>query len=165
VARPSREERVSADGVVSAVRVPAELRSLAFVRCALAALLERASWPVGDAGRILLASGEAVINAVEHGSRANGLVEVEMVVVGSEARIAVRDEGVPGVPLPRMPEGPPPPSSSPRGRGLIIMRSSADTVAIRRRGEGTEVALLFARDTTARARTGEAAGGAGRQAA
>lgn len=141
---------VNVDGVVSAVRVPAQLDSLAFVRCALAALLERASWPVDDAGRILLASGEAVVNAVEHGSPAHGLVEVEMLVRPGEARVAVRDEGVPGVAPPRMPQEPPPVTST-RGRGLIIMRGSADAVAIRRRGEGTEVALRFARASAARA--------------
>lgn len=139
---------MSVDGVVSAVRVPAQLSSLAFVRCALAALLERAAWPVDDAGRILLASGEAVVNAMEHGSPAAGLVEVEMLVRPAEARVAVRDEGRPGVPLPRIPDGPPPPTST-RGRGLIIMRGTADAVAIRRRGKGTEVALRFHRGLAA----------------
>lgn len=133
------------DGVVSALRVPAELASLAFVRCAMACLLERVGWPVGDAGRILLASGEATINAIEHGSDAGAMVEVELVVGAAEARVSVRDSGRPRAARFGVPTGPPPSPSNPRGRGLVIMRGSADELAVRALGAGTEVSLRFER--------------------
>jgi anti-sigma regulatory factor (Ser/Thr protein kinase) len=39
----------------------------------------------------------------------------------------------------------PPPPSSDRGRGLIIMSALADRLELRRAGRGTEVRLQFAR--------------------
>lgn len=143
-----------ATGVVSALRVPADLTSLAFVRCAMACLLDRSGWPACDIGRILLASGEAVINAIEHGSPAGATVEAELVVGAAEARVSVRDSGVPGVPRFGVPTGPPPPPTDPRGRGLVIMRGSANEVAVRPLGVGTEVTLRFARPALAAAATG-----------
>lgn len=142
------------DGVVSALRVPAELASLAFVRCAMACLLERVGWPVGDAGRILLASGEAIINAIEHGSGPGAMVQAELVVGAAEARVSVRDAGRPGAPRFGVPSGPPPPPSSPRGRGLVIMRGSADELSVRALGAGSEVSMRFARPALAAAAAG-----------
>ena len=134
---------MKADGVVSAFRVPANLESLAFVRSATACILQRSGWPPADAGRILLACGEAVNNAIEHGSPPGGHVRVELVVTVRCARVRVIDDGV-GAPPPVCPSAPPP-VTSPRGRGLLIMRTLADDLAIRRSGTGTAVAMRFQR--------------------
>ena len=138
-----RRPGMKADGVVSAFRVPANLESLAFVRSATACILQRGGWPTADAGRILLACGEAVNNAIEHGSPAGGTVHVELVVTMRCARVRVIDDGV-GAPPPVCPPGPPPVTSS-RGRGLLIMRTLAEELAIRRSGTGTLVAMRFER--------------------
>ena len=134
---------MNADGVVSAFHVPANLESLAFVRSATACILQRGGWPSADSGRILLACGEAVNNAIEHGSPAGGHVRVELVVTMRCARVRVTDDGV-GAPTPVCPVGPPPVTSS-RGRGLLIMRTLADDLAIRRSGAGTAVSMRFER--------------------
>lgn len=139
----SRRTGMNADGVVSAFHVPANLESLAFVRSATACILQRGGWPSADAGRILLACGEAVNNAIEHGSPAGGHVRVELVVTMRCARVRVVDDGV-GAPPPVCPQAPPPVTSA-RGRGLLIMRTLADDLAIRRSGTGTAVSLRFER--------------------
>jgi anti-sigma regulatory factor (Ser/Thr protein kinase) len=134
---------MNADGVVSAFRVPASQQSLAFVRSATACVLARSGWPAADVGRILLACGEAVQNAIEHGSPAGGEVRVELVVTARCARLRVIDQGV-GGPPPVCPAEPPP-HCEPRGRGLLIMDGLAEKLAIRSNGRGTVVAMRFER--------------------
>ena len=63
-------------GLHSALRVPADLTAVAFVRSAIACVLEREEWPAESAGRVLLASNEALTNAIEHGSPSGAAVEV-----------------------------------------------------------------------------------------
>jgi anti-sigma regulatory factor (Ser/Thr protein kinase) len=134
---------MKADGVVSAFTVPASLESLAFVRTATACILQRAGWPAADSGRVLLACGEAVNNAIEHGSPEGGHVRVELVVTLRCVRMRVIDEGT-GVPIPVCPSVPPPVTAA-RGRGLLIMRTLADDMTIRRVGTGTSIGLRFER--------------------
>src|SRR5262245_63570967 len=102
-------------GLHSALRVPADLTVVAFVRSAIACVLDREDWPAESAGRVLLASNEAITNAIEHGSSDGGLVEVELVVTYERADIRIVDQGVPGVAVPRFPSEPPPITAE-RGR-------------------------------------------------
>ena len=134
-------------GVHSCIRVPADIAVVSFVRSALACVLEREDWPSEGAGRVLLASSEAVTNAIEHGSPAGGAVEVELSVTDERADIRVLDQGRPGGPRAVVPRDPPPPSS-PRGRGLIIISRLADDFELRSRGAGTEVSAGFLRHAT-----------------
>ena len=128
----------------SCIRVPADIAVVSFVRSAFACVLEREEWPSDGAGRVLLASSEAVTNAIEHGSPAGGAVEVELSVTLDRADIRVIDQGRPGGPRPVLPLDPPPPSS-PRGRGLIIISRLADDFGLRPCGNGTEVTAGFLR--------------------
>lgn len=132
--------------VHSCLRMPADLAAVGFVRSALACVLTREEWPTESAGRVLLASTEAVTNAIEHGSPFGGAVEVELVVTAERAEIRVADEGRPGVACPVIPKRPPPPSS-PRGRGLIIISRLADDVDVRAVGTGTVLQAAFLRRT------------------
>jgi serine/threonine-protein kinase RsbW len=129
-------------GVHSALRVPADLQVVPFVRCAIACVLDREDWPAESAGRVLLASNEALTNAIEHGSPAGGRVEVGLSVTHERADIRIVDEGVPGAALPRLPAGPPPVTAE-RGRGLIIMSRIADDFDVAPAGGGTEVHVGF----------------------
>ena len=132
-------------GVHSCIRVPADIAVVSFVRSAFACVLEREEWPSDGAGRVLLASSEAVTNAIEHGSPAGGAVEVELSVTLDRADIRVLDQGRPGGPRPPVFPLDPPPTSSPRGRGLIIISRLADDFDMRACDGGTEVTAGFLR--------------------
>lgn len=152
---------MSPAGVHSALRVPADMQVVAFVRCAFACLLDREGWPAEGAGRVLLASTEAVANAIEHGSPEGGRVEVELSVTAERTSLRVVDEGRPGVPVPVYPDTPPP-ITSPRGRGLIIIRRLADDFELAPEGDGTRLEIGFLRSV---AEDAEAQLNAGLQAA
>ncbi|MGE0026660.1 MAG: ATP-binding protein [Thermoleophilia bacterium] len=133
-------------GVHSCLRVPADLAVVTFVRSALAAVLAREEWPADGAARMLLASTEAVTNAIEHGSPMGGAVEVELTVTTERAQVRVLDQGRPGAPCPVIPEVAPP-STHTRGRGLLIISRLADDVDLRSAGLGTQISAGFLRAT------------------
>jgi len=118
---------------------------VSFVRSALACVLTREEWPADGAGRVLLASTEALTNAIEHGSPGGGAIEVELSVTPDRVDIRVLDQGHPGTPLPVVPDAPPPPDAL-RGRGLIIISRLSDDFELSARGDGTQVDVGFLRD-------------------
>ncbi len=136
---------MNSDAIESAFRVPANLRSLTFIRCALALVLDREPWSPEDSGRLLLAASEAVSNAIEHGSpEHDGHIEIHVVVRKDGATLVVTDEGA-GVDDPEVdPTSVPPSPTSPRGRGFPIMQSLADEVTVEQVGGGTQVTMQFA---------------------
>jgi serine/threonine-protein kinase RsbW len=144
-------------GVHSALRVPAQLEAVAFVRCAIACLLDREDWPAESAGRVLLAANEALANAIEHGSPQGGRVEVGLSVTRERADIRIVDQGVPGGPTPRCPIEPPPVTSE-RGRGLLIISRLADDFEVGPAGDGTQVHVGFWRHAAPEAAPAGAAG-------
>lgn len=150
-------------GVHSCLRVPADLAVVSFVRSALACVLTREEWPSDGAGRVLLASSEALTNAIEHGSRDGAAVEIELTVTDERADIRVLDQGRPGSTVPVVPDTPPP-TTSLRGRGLIIISRLSDELDLSPLGAGTQVTASFLRRAPA---TEElmALSGASRQAA
>jgi anti-sigma regulatory factor (Ser/Thr protein kinase) len=140
--------------VQSSFHVPADLHVVAFVRCAIACVLDREDWPAESAGRVLLASNEALANAIEHGSPAGGRVDVDLRVTPDRADIRIVDEGVPGAATPRVPSVPPSLTAE-RGRGLLIMSRIADDFEMTPAGDGTEVHVGFWRHADAGAEAAE----------
>jgi anti-sigma regulatory factor (Ser/Thr protein kinase) len=126
--------------------VPADLTAVSFVRSALACMLTREEWPAEGAGRVLLASTEALTNAIEHGSPGGAAVEVELSVTAERVDVRVLDEGHPGGTLPVVPSDPPPPTAL-RGRGLIIISRLSDDLDVSAHGNGTQVDVGFLRRT------------------
>ena len=143
---PVREHLVSSHDVASPsmVLIPADLASIAVVRAALQATLRERGWDGDAAQGVVLATSEAVANAVEHGSLPGELVEIVHQVGPTEATIRVLDSGG-GSSWDRRVTSEPPASNAPRGRGLAIIRALADQVEIRRAGRGTELRLDFIR--------------------
>jgi serine/threonine-protein kinase RsbW len=133
---------MSPHGLQSVLSVPADLQVVAFVRCAFACLLAREGWPADGVGRVLLVSTEALTNAIEHGSPDGARVDARLTVTPTRAELTVIDEGVPGGPVPVCPDDPPPATST-RGRGLLIISRLADDFSLRRSGGGTEVSVGF----------------------
>ena len=138
------EPRRARSGGDLVLRVAAELASLAVVRAALSHALRREGWAERLHPLVLLAVGEALANAIEHGSPAGGAVEVGLTVTPEWATIRVADSGRLGAAVPL---GAPisPCSRSPRGRGRLLMVRLAEEVEVRSDGHGTSVLLRFAR--------------------
>jgi serine/threonine-protein kinase RsbW len=94
--------------------------------------------------RVLAAVSEAVDNAVEHAypDGAEGTVELTLWVEADAINVSVVDHGAwhDGAP----PAGPG--SHATRGRGIVLMHHSVDSVAIRHTHDGTVVALRHHRD-------------------
>ncbi|MBI2683983.1 MAG: ATP-binding protein [Actinobacteria bacterium] len=127
------------------VRVPARHESLELVRRALVRSLAGAEWQGEPKSRVVVAAGEAMANAVEHGSADDALVELEFTVDPDVVTLRVRDEGCDGRRCPVSAPETPPDATSLRGRGLVMMHALADEVEVRPAGRGTEVSLRFVR--------------------
>ena len=87
-------------------------------------------------GKILVATLEAVNNAITHGNKANPkmLVDVEIVVDNNEMKVTVTDEG-PGfnpssIPDPTAPEN----IEELSGRGVFLMTKLADSIKFNEKG-------------------------------
>jgi anti-sigma regulatory factor (Ser/Thr protein kinase) len=110
---------------------PAEPESLAPIRSMLRRWLSHAGADDLEIAEITTACGEAATNAIEHAGTGNGAhFEVSGRRDGSEIELAVRDHG--SWRSERMDD---------HGRGLELMRTLMDTVAVEPGAEGTTVSL------------------------
>jgi anti-sigma regulatory factor (Ser/Thr protein kinase) len=110
---------------------PAEPESLAPIRSMLRRWLSHAGAGELEIAEITTACGEAATNAIEHGGASGGTrFEVSASRNGSEVEIAVRDQGS----WREQREGD-------HGRGLDLMRTLMDTVAVEPSPKGTTVSL------------------------
>lgn len=125
------------------LRVPAQNTSLVTIRTEVESALEQGGWTHEPAGRVVLAAGEAVANAIEHGSVPESHVHVEVHVAEGSATVVVRDEGRPGATPPEIIPSAPPPASQQRGRGLVIMTRLAAEIEVAQVAGGTQVSLRF----------------------
>jgi anti-sigma regulatory factor (Ser/Thr protein kinase) len=124
--------------------LPAEIDSVLIARAALTRALRRAGWDGDSSGLVILATSEAMANAVIHGSARRGEVRFALAVDPGVARIHVVDEGRPGTSCPAIPRELPSEEST-NGRGLYIMRTVADRCDVHPEGDGTEVVMEFLR--------------------
>jgi anti-sigma regulatory factor (Ser/Thr protein kinase) len=86
---------------------------------------------------IAIAVGEALANAVEHGFRSNGTIDVCAGLTAEGIEVAVTDDG-PGFAMP--PGRQTPSNDQPRGFGLFLMRSVTDEIEFR--SDGRSVCFL-----------------------
>jgi serine phosphatase RsbU (regulator of sigma subunit) len=114
---------------------PADANHLAGIRAALRRWLVRAEVNPDQAHDVLIAAGEAVSNAVEHGHRdtPGGRVSLHAAVTGSQLRLTVMDSGSWKPPRPA--------AQAHRGRGIKLMRALMQDVAIDPETDGTTVYL------------------------
>lgn len=117
------------------IEVPADASHLATLRDALRDWLKRAGVIIDQAVNVLVAVGEALANAIEHGhrGRAEGVIKLRAVAVGDRIQLTVADNGSwkPPDPVP----------ANHRGRGIQLMRALMDEVIIEPGVNGTTVHL------------------------
>lgn len=123
-----------------ATAFPARAEELRGVRHRLVDWLEGRGIVAEDREAVLLGVGEALANAVEHGSRdAEDVVRLEAALLPDELIVSVSDSGQwqPGI------EG----FFTGRGRGHLLMRALSDDVDVDTDRHGTIVTLQFARQS------------------
>lgn len=114
---------------------PADVSQLAPTRNALRNWLARVRVGPEEALNVLVAAGEAVANAIEHGHRhrPQGLIRLGAIAIGDEVKLTITDTGSWKAPQPA--------SHHRRGRGIPLMRSLMRDVDIRPASDGTTVHL------------------------
>lgn len=131
--------------------IPGELASLERVHRWAHTQLSKLGLAESELHNILLATSEAVTNAIRHGSREEAtrivLISIESSI--SDVRIAVEDEGE-GFD----PDSIPNPTEGDRiyqagGRGIFLLRALAKDLQIARSRRGTRVMFSFARSLIA----------------
>ncbi|MGB3440029.1 MAG: ATP-binding protein [Actinophytocola sp.] len=119
-------------------RVPAVANRLAGLRHALASWATRAGLSDEDSEALVLASYEAMANAVEHAyhGQTQGLLDLRGAVDGEQSRvvITVTDYGQ---------WRPPQPSGGLRGRGLPLIQGLTTTSTITPTSAGTTVTMSW----------------------
>ena len=124
--------------------LPADNEALARVRPCLEAALQHAGWDGLGRFDVLVATTEALVNAITHGSSADGSVGVVFAVGPTAARITVVDRGR-GTPA-TIPWPPQCPSvDAAHGRGLVMIEAVADRVEIEPCDGGTRITMEFTR--------------------
>lgn len=114
---------------------PADVSHLAPARSALRNWLTRARVTPDQTMNVLVAAGEAVANAIEHGHRnqREGLISLGAMVLADRVELTITDTGSWKQPQPA--------TSQHRGRGIALMRGLMQDVTIDPATDGTTVHL------------------------
>ncbi|RAU92898.1 ATPase [Mycobacterium colombiense] len=114
---------------------PADVSQLAPTRTALRDWLAKARLGPDQTLNVLVAAGEAVANAIEHGHRhrPQGVIRLGAIATGDAVQLTITDTGSWKAPQPA--------SHPHRGRGIPLMRSLMHDVDIRPDDDGTTVHL------------------------
>ncbi len=122
--------RLASDPTMQTLRFAAEAAQVPVARAALRQWLQAAGVPPDPAGAVLLATGEAVANAVEHSAGAEVAMELSLPAPGVVA-VTVSDRGRWKDPV----------IAPHRGRGFGLMRMLLDEVTVERGDRGTVARL------------------------
>jgi anti-sigma regulatory factor (Ser/Thr protein kinase) len=114
---------------------PADASQLAPARHALRSWLKRALVNPDTSMDVLIAAGEAVANAIEHGHRHHpeGRIRMAATALVDRVQLTISDTGSWKTPQP--------PRDATRGRGIALMRGLMQEVAIKPGATGTTVHL------------------------
>ena len=113
------------------VDIPAEASHLAPTRAALKGWLTRTGMDDDQTLKVLIATGEALANAIEHGHRllTEGNISLRAIALADRVHVTVVDAG----------SWKPPVAAAHRGRGIALMRALMQDVTIQQRATGTTV--------------------------
>ncbi len=114
---------------------PAHVGQLARTRTALRSWLTRAGVGSDQVHDVLIAAGEAVANAIEHGHRGRpeGIISLRATALSDQVQFTIADSG--------SWKAPQPVAEAHRGRGITLMRALMHDVAIHPDDAGTTVHL------------------------
>ena len=114
---------------------PAHVSQVSATRRALRGWLKRAGVDPGETMKVLIAAGEAVANAIEHGHRESpeGRVRLDATALVDQVQLTITDTGGWKTPEPA--------SNAHRGRGITLMRGLMQGVTIEPDAAGTTVHL------------------------
>ncbi|ORW85336.1 ATPase [Mycobacterium sp. IEC1808] len=114
---------------------PADVSQLAPTRTALRRWLTRAKLDADQTMNVLVAAGEAVANAIEHGHRHSpgGTISLGATILVDQVRLTITDTGSWKPPQPA--------AETNRGRGIALMRGLMQDVTINPEAAGTTVHL------------------------
>jgi PAS domain S-box-containing protein len=117
------------------IAIAAKPEQLAPTRTALRSWLTQAGVDRDQAVNVLVATGEALANSIEHGHRhgPDGLVRLQATVLGDSLQLTIVDAGSWKTPQPA--------ANPHRGRGIALMRGLMHEVEITPGAEGTTVAM------------------------
>ena len=131
--------------VIESLRLSSDYHSIATIE----KLIDKVCNSVGvneDAyGNVLIAVTEAVNNAIQHGNKQNGSLQIDVSVLDSTKSIcfSVKDEG-PGFDFNNLPDPTAPDNLlKENGRGIFLMKNLADKVEFI--GQGNQVSLFFSK--------------------
>ncbi|OBA85667.1 histidine kinase [Mycobacteriaceae bacterium 1482268.1] len=112
------------------VELPADASHLASTRAALKGWLTQAGVDPDQTLKVLIATGEALANAIEHGHRLiEGTISLHARAYADRVHVTVTDAG----------SWKPPVAAAHRGRGIALMRALMQDVTIQPRDNGTTV--------------------------
>ncbi|MDP4223203.1 MAG: ATP-binding protein [Bacteroidota bacterium] len=118
------------------LRIESKMSNLRIIENAIDEITNSIGINQDNYGKILVATLEAVNNAITHGNKANPqkLVDVEIVVEKNEMKVTVTDEGSgfnpASIPDPTMPEN----IEELSGRGVFLMKKLADSIGFNEKG-------------------------------
>ncbi len=114
---------------------PAHISQVATTRMALRGWLRRAGVDPSESMKVLVAAGEAVANAIEHGHRLSpeGTIRLDATALVDEVQLTIADSGSWKTPQPD--------ANAHRGRGITLMRGLMRDVTIDPDTVGTTVHL------------------------
>ncbi|WP_085232149.1 SpoIIE family protein phosphatase [Mycobacterium conspicuum] len=114
---------------------PAHVSQVATTRMALRSWLKRAGVNAAETMKVLIAAGEAVANAIEHGHRKNPdcTIRLDATALVDEVQLTIADTGSWKTPQPAV--------NAHRGRGITLMRGLMHDVTIDPDAAGTTVHL------------------------
>ena len=125
----------------------AQIENEIMIRCMVAVFVSELNPTLDELTEVKTIMSEAVVNAIIHGyeNRADGQIQIEMILEGQQLEIIVKDEGcgISDLSKARQPLYTTKPELERSGMGMTIMESLSDHFEIQSElGKGTKIKMI-----------------------